>query len=213
MKLFYMPGACSLAPHITLEWIGKPFEVIRIERGATKNPEYLKVNPLGKVPALILEDGNLLVEASAILLYLAEQNPEANLGFGDRSNSVSPDPASKYELHRWLSHFTGNVHPAFFPFFAPQRYTDNLEWHSAIREKSYDIIADQLTFLDNHLSDRDFMLGARQSILDPYLFVFLRWGKLLPTPLREYRNLYRFFEFMADNEGVKRALTEQRIEP
>ena len=207
MKLFYLPGACSLAPHIVLEWIGKPFEVIRVERGTTRSPEYLKVNPLGKVPALVLENGNLLVEASAILLYLAEQYPEANLGYGDRST-----PESKYELNRWLSHFTGNVHPAFFPFFAPQRYADNPDWHSAIREKSSEIIGDQIRFLDTHMRDRNFMLGAHLSILDAYLFVFLRWAKLLPTPLREYPDLYRFFESMANNQGVKRALAEQQIE-
>jgi glutathione S-transferase len=204
MKLFYLPGACSLAPHIVLEMIGKPFEVVRVERGSTRSPEYLKLNPLGKVPALIVEDGSLMVEASAILLYLAESFPEANLGYGDRP---------KYEMHRWLSHFTGNVHPAFFPFFAPQRYSDNPELHQGLREKAYEVIGSQLEFLDDHLGDRQFMLGSQMSILDPYLYVFLRWAKMLPKPLSDYANLDRFFGQMTENDAVKRALKEQKIDP
>lgn len=205
MKLFYMPGACSLAPHITLEWIGQPFEVIRVERGKTNDPEYLKVNPLGKVPALVKEDGSLMVEASAILLYLAERYPEANLG---AENNID----RRYELNRWMSHFTGNVHPAFFPFFAPLRYSKSVESHDSLRESAFEVIGKNLEFLEEHMSNRTYMIGSHRTIADPYLFVFLRWGKLLPKPLSDYPGLYSFFLRMGEDEGVKRAMAEQQIE-
>lgn len=204
MKLFYMPGACSLAPHITLEWIGEPFEVIRVEMGKTQDPEYLKINPLGKVPALAREDGLLMVEASAILLYLAEKYPAANLGAG---NSID----ERYELNRWMSHFTGNVHPVFFPFFAPQRYIKNPDLYDAVREASLEAIAKNFSFLEEYMTDRNYMIGERKTIADPYLFVFLRWVNSLPTKLDNYPNLKRFYYQMGEDEGVKRALTEQRI--
>ncbi len=93
MKLFYMPGACSLAPHIVLEWVGKPFELARVEKGKTREPEFLAVNPVGKVPALIEEDGRILTEAGAILLYLAEK-------FSDEHLSASPTLEARYEMHK-----------------------------------------------------------------------------------------------------------------
>jgi glutathione S-transferase len=204
MKLFYMPGACSLAPHITLEWIGKPFEVVRIELGKTHDPEYLKINPLGKVPALINEEGKLMVEASAILLYLAEKFPEANLGYGN-------SPEQRYELNRWMSHFTGNVHPAFFPFFAPQRFTKNTDDLGSVREAGFEGIDRSLSFLEEHMRDRNYVLGDSRTIADPYLFVFLRWGNHLPKPLSDYPNLHRFFHQMAEDAGIKRAMAEQAI--
>jgi glutathione S-transferase len=204
MKLFYMPGACSLGPHITLEWIGEPFEVIRVERGKTQDPEYLKINPLGKVPALVGDDGKLMVEASAILLYLAEKYPAANLGAGDSIDE-------RYEMNRWMSHFTGNVHPVFFPFFAPQRYVKNPDAHDGVREAALGQIAQTFAFLENYMSDRNYMIGERKTIADPYLFVFLRWVNSLPKGLSDYPNLQKFYYRMGEDEGVKRAMAEQKI--
>lgn len=206
MKLYYMPGACSLAPHITLEWIGQPFELGRVELGKTRDPEYLAVNPLGKVPALIEEDGRIMVEAGAILQYLTEKYPDANLGAG-------PTLEDRYEMNYWLSHFGGNVHPAFFPFFVPQRYvkSSDSEVQSLAREAGTELIYSQLEFLENHMEGRDYVIGNRRTIADPYLFVFLRWSNHLPKPLSEYPNLNRFLHKMAEDEGVQRALKEQRI--
>lgn len=93
MKLFYMPGACSLTPHIVLEWIGKPFELGRVERGKTREPDFPAINPAGKVPALIEEDGRVLTEAEAILLYLAEKFPDHQLG-------ANPTLEARYEMHQ-----------------------------------------------------------------------------------------------------------------
>jgi glutathione S-transferase len=204
MKLFYLPGACSLAPHIVLEWIGEPYELLRVERGKTQDPEFLKINPLGKVPALIEDDGRILTEAGAILLYLAEKYPEHKLG----SDSSLFD---HYEMHHWISHFGANVHPLFYPFFAPQRYIADENAHDAVREAACKQIDTQLQFLEECMTGKDHVLGNRRTILDAYLFVFLRWSKMMPKPLTDYPNLYRFLEQMATDPGVKRALEQQKI--
>ena len=112
MKLYYFPRSCALAPHIVLEWLGAEFEPVRIEKG---DPEYLKVNPLGVVPA-IDHEGKLYTQADAILHWLAASNPGANLA-GDGT------PDSDYEINNWMAFLTGDLHPAFFPFFNSQRYT------------------------------------------------------------------------------------------
>lgn len=204
MKLFYMPGACSLAPHIVLEWIGKPFELGRIERGKTREPEFLAVNPAGKVPALIEDDGRVLTEAEAILLYLAEKFPDDHLG-------ASPTPEARYEMHQWMSYLTGDVHPAFYPYFLPQRYIAAEQQYHAIREAAYKQIDACFKLLDRHMESRTYMVEDRRTVLDPYLFVFCRWGKSLPKPFTDYPNLHRFLMQMADDVGVQRAMQVQRI--
>lgn len=204
MKLFYMPGACSLAPHIVLEWIGKPFELGRVEKGKTREPEFLAVNPAGKVPALIEDDGRILTEAEAILLYLAEKFPDEQLG-------PSPTPEAQYEMHKWMSYLTGDVHPAFYPYFVPQRYIADKQQHDAIRVAAYQQIDTCFQLLDRHMSDRTYMVEDRRTVLDPYLFVFCRWGNQLPKPFNDYPHLHRFMIRMADNEGVQAAMRAQSI--
>jgi glutathione S-transferase len=204
MKLFYMPGACSLAPHIVLEWIGKPFELGRVERGKTREPEFLAVNPAGKVPALIEEDGRILTEAEALLLYLAEKFPDEHLG-------ASPTLEARYEMHKWMSYLTGDVHPAFYPYFLPQWYIATEPQYHAIREAPYKQIDACFQLLERHMSDRNYIVEDRRTVLDPYLFVFCRWGKSLPKPFTDYPNLHRFMMQMADDEGVQRAMQAQSI--
>jgi glutathione S-transferase len=204
MKLFYMPGACSLAPHIVLEWIGKPFELGRIERGKTREPDFLAINPAGKVPALAEEDGRVLTEAEAILLYLAEKFPDEQLG-------ASPTAEARYEMHRWMSYLTGDVHPAFYPYFLPQRYIADKEQYHAVREAAYAQIDACFQLLDRHMENRTYMIEDRRTVLDPYLFVFCRWGNALPKPFADYLNLHRFMMQMAEDEGVQRAMQAQRI--
>lgn len=204
MKLFYMPGACSLAPHIVLEWIGKPFELGRVEKGKTREPEFLAVNPAGKVPALVEDDGRILTEAEAILLYLAEKFPDEHLG-------PSPTPEAQYEMHKWMSYLTGDVHPAFYPYFVPQRYIADQQLHEAVREAAYQQIDACFQLLDRHMSDRTSMVEDRRTVLDPYLFIFCRWGNQLPKPLTDYPNLHRFMIQMAENKGVQAALQAQSI--
>ena len=204
MKLFYMPGACSLAPHIVLEWIGKPFELGRVERGKTREPEFLAVNPAGKVPALIEEDGRILTEAEALLLYLAEKFPDEHLG-------ASPTLEARYEMHKWMSYLTGDVHPAFYPYFLPQRYIATEPQYHAIREAAYKQIDTCFQLLERHMSDRNYIVEDRRTVLDPYLFVFCRWGKSVPKPFTDYPNLHRFMMQMADDEGVQRAMQAQSI--
>ena len=114
MKLYYMPGACSLASHIVLEWLGKPYETHKLSRDELKGPEFLKINPLGAVPALA--DGDwTLTQNVAILEYLAEQAPQSKL-MGDGSARPAP------KLRRWLGFINSDLHKTFSLVFAPMRF-------------------------------------------------------------------------------------------
>lgn len=203
MKLFYAPGTCALAPHIVLEWIGEPYELQRVK---PSDPEYLKLNPLGQVPAMIDGDRGIMNQADAILKYLAHKYPEANLG----DDGTLQDG---YELDRWLAFLTGDVHPAFFPYFAPSRFsTDSSEAaQKAVKEASYKLIDRVFQHLNSHLEGKTFMVGDRRTIADPYAFAMLRWGNNLPKPLSEYPNCDRFYQHWHKDTGVQQAMQQQGL--
>lgn len=204
IKLFYAPGTCALAPHIVLEWIGVPYELEKVKLG---DPEYKKISPLGKVPAMIDGDSEVMDQADALLKYLAHKYPDAGLG-GDGSLQGS------YQINRWLAFFTGDVHPAFYPFFRPNRYTlsEDEAALKAPKEAAYKLVDGVFSHLDNHLNHREYMVGDRRSIVDPYAFAMIRWGNLLPKPLSDYPNIYRFYQQFKQDEGVKRAMEQQGIQ-
>lgn len=204
VKLFFSSGSCSLAPHIVLEWIGEPYESQKVQLG---DPEYFKINPLGAVPALIDGDSGIMTQASAILQYLANKYPQAKLG-DDGTLQGS------FELQKWLAFFTGDVHPAFYPFFMPYRYTTS-KFPTTVdlaKEASETLVNKVFTHLDKHLEGKNHLVGERRTIADPYAFVMIRWGNYLPKPLSDYPNVYRFYQQMLKDEGVKRAMAQHGID-
>ncbi len=205
MKLCFMPGSCALAPHIVLHWIAKPFETYQVPRSEL-HKEYLKINPQGKVPALIEDDGSVLTEASAILQYLAEKYPEANLGPG-------PSLQQRYAMNHWLSNLGGNVHPAFYPFFVPFRFHPDGDQHQAIKQQALPNIHRQMELMDQEMKGKNFVLEGRRTIVDAYLFTMFRWNKVLPRPFEDYPNLNRFYQALKSDPGVQRALADQKLEP
>ena len=197
MKLYTKPGACSLADHIALRWIGKPFEAQVMDAAGMKTPEYLKLNPAGAVPVLEV-DGWALTQNAAILNFLADTFPESGLG-GDGT------PRSRAEINRWLAFLNADVHPAFHPIFGSTRYLGE----DAMIEKSKDNARTKLRELferlDAQLAGKDWLTGAR-SVADPYLFVTLRWARATRVDLSGLQNLESFFIRMRADAGVAAAM-------
>lgn len=202
MKLYYSPGACSLADHITLEWIGKPYETVRVSRDERKAPAFLKLNPAGAVP--VLEDGDwVLTQNAAILNFLADSFPEAGLG-GDGS------PKSRAEVNRWLAFVNSDVHPAFKPLFGATAYLDD----EAAIGKSKDAALKSLRGLferaDGQLAGKDWITGSR-SIADPYLYVVTRWAKAQGVDLSGLANLERFVGNIEADAAVQKVLKDEGL--
>jgi glutathione S-transferase len=200
MKLYYFPGACSLADHIALEWTGAPYEAIKIDRAATKSAEFLALNPDGAVPVLV--DGDfVLTQNAAILYYLAERYPQARL-LADGSTR------SRAEVMRWLGFLNSDVHPSFKPIFAPNRFHPDPAAAGILADTARAQVRKHLERLDGQLKGRDWLAGQR-SIADPYLFVMLRWSHRLNVDSRGLDNLMRFFERMQADVGVRAAVTSE----
>lgn len=202
MKLYYSPGACSLADHIVLEWIGKPYEAVNVSGQDRKSPAFLAINPAGSVPVLD-DDGWVLTQNAAILGYLAELNPAAGL-LGDGS------PRGRAEVTKWLATVNSDIHPAFKPLFG------SIAWigDDALVAKGKDVARASLRELfvrvDAQLAGRDWIAGTR-SIADPYLFVVLRWARSMHVDLAGLGNLERFFNAMQADAGVRRALEQEGL--
>jgi len=202
MKLYYAPGACSLADHIVLEWIGAPYEAVRLSHADMKAPDFLRINPAGAVPALE-DDGWVLTQNSAILNYLADLHPDAGLA-GDGSAK------SRAEVNKWLAFLNSDLHPTFKPLFGTTAYLEDAE---AI-ERSKDDASKKLRGLferaDAQLAGQDWLSGSR-SIADPYLYVVLRWAHKTGVDLADLDNLARFSQRMESDPAVQRVLAEEGL--
>jgi glutathione S-transferase len=200
--LYYAVGACSLAPHITLEWIGRPYEAVKVQYGSD---ELLAVNPAGAVPTLREDDGWFLTQAGAILDYLAQEHPEARLAGGEGARA-------KAEAHRWSAFFTSDLHAAFWPIFMPYRYTtDQSEAaKAAVVEAGHRLVAKQLSVLDRHLDGREHILNGGRSVIDAYAFPMIRWAiKLLPGGLDRYPNVRTLHDRLAADPSVQKVLARE----
>lgn len=200
--LYYAVGACSLAPHIVLEWIGQPYEAVRVQYGSG---DLLAVNPAGAVPTLREADGWSLSQAGAILAYLARKHPEAALAGG---NSLR----ARAEKDRWSNFFTSDVHASFWPVFMPFRYTtDTSETaRQAVVNAGNTLVAKQFDILNRHLDGREHILDGGRSVIDAYAFPMIRWAiKLLPGGLEGYPNVQALHDRLAEDLSVQQVLERE----
>ncbi|HUT49438.1 MAG TPA: glutathione binding-like protein [Alphaproteobacteria bacterium] len=204
MKLYSFTGSCALAPHIALEWAGADYELELIKRSDAREPDFLKLNPIGKVPVLVLDDGTVLTQVVAVLMWIAEHFPDANL-------NPAAGPDDLYEARKWLTEFNGDIHPAFTPYFLTFRYADSKDAQNEVKAHAAQEVDHQLSIVEHHMEGRDWVMGDRRSVLDTYLFVFCLWAGFLPKPLKNYPNLAGFTDRMKADPGVQAAMSAQGL--
>lgn len=194
MKLYYTPGTCSLSPHILLRELGIPFELDRVDH-ATKRTEsgedFLLINPKGYVAALRLDNGEILTEGAAILLYLADI---AGVEF-----SLPVSAVGSARLHEWLIYIAAELHQAFGPLFHPES--------PEALEKARARLYSKLDLVEAALSDqRDYLLGKQISIADIYLFVVVNWTGHLGIDITAWPNLQALMARVAARPAVQEAM-------
>ena len=193
MKLYYSPGACSQAPHILLHEIGLAHDAARVDL-KTKMVEdgrsYLQVNPKGSVPALELDNGEVLTENAVVLQYL-----------GDRAGSdVLPALGSfrRYRVLEMVNFITTELHKSFSPLF-------NRDAGDEIKRFFREQLRRKLDYVDDKIGQGPFALGETLTIADPYLFVMTRWTDAM-LGLDNWRNLAAFRERMLERPSVRHVL-------
>lgn len=200
MQLFISPGACSLAPHIALREAGADFEAVKVDLATRKTEagdDFLSVNPSGKVPALILDNGETLTENPAILLYIADQGPAAGLAPAEGS-------LARYQLLSRLSFLGSEFHKAFVPLFAPGM-SDEAKAAAAVAVKNH------LAALDKELTGRDHYAGDSFSVADIYLFVMLGWPGYVGIDMSAYPALGAYAGKIAQRPAVGAALKAEGL--
>ncbi|MBN9425196.1 MAG: glutathione transferase GstA [Burkholderiales bacterium] len=200
MKLYYSPGACSLSPHIALEEAGLKYEAILAPTKTKTLPDgsdYRKVNPLGYVPYLVLDDGTGLREGPAILQYVADQVPDKKLA--PPSGSMA-----RYQLQSWLNFIATELHKSFSPLFNPAFGAD-------VKENFKARLIDRLKWVDGELAGKAYLMGDDFTVADGYLFVVTNWTKPTQIDLSPFPNLLAFRERVAARPAVQSVMKAEGL--
>lgn len=200
MKLYYVPGACSLSPHIVMREAGIAVDLIKVDLAAritADGSDYSAINPKGQVPALKLDDGSLMTEGPAIVQYLADQRPQSGL---------APPPAdrARYVLQSWLNFIATEVHKQYAPLFNPACTADQRESALANLKRRYD-------YLDAELTARDYLAGDRFSIADAYLFTVNNWSNFVGVDMTPWPAIGAYQQRIGARPAVQEALRAEGL--
>ncbi|GAB4087638.1 glutathione S-transferase family protein [Hydrogenophaga soli] len=200
MKLFYSPGACSLAPHIVLHEAGVPFEAVLASTKTHQladGSDYYAVNPLGYVPFLVLDDGRTLREGQVISQYIADQVPTTGL-------APAAGTWERYKLQEWLSFISSELHKGFSPLFNPAT-PDTFK--PAIKER----LLQRLTWVDTQLADRNHLMGNTFTVADAYLFTVTNWAGFVGLDISGLAHLAAYRARVAGRAAVQAAMKAEGL--
>jgi glutathione S-transferase len=199
MKLYYAPAACSQAPHIAAREAGLPIELAKVEFPSkrTESGESLyDVNPKGAVPALKLDDGDVLTENAVILQYIADQAPGSPLAL--------PAGMARYHLLEWLNFIATELHKGFGPLWNPATPE---EFKQATREA----LGKKFDYLQEKIGEGPYILGDRFSILDAYAFAVLNWTRIHKIDIARWPGLAAYLQRIAARPAVQETLRAEGL--
>ena len=200
MKLYYSAGACSLSPHIVLEEAGLKYEAISAPTKTHQLPDgsdYYKINPLGYVPLLVLDDGRQLREGPAIVQYIADQVPDKHLAPANGS-------FERAKLQEWLNFIGTEIHKGFSPLFNPATPAD-------YKPMVLSRLAERLKFTDAELAGKQYLMGETFTVADAYLFTVTNWAQFVGLDISGLSNLLAFRARVAARPAVIAAMTAEGL--
>lgn len=210
--LYFFAGACSLVPHITARELGLDIVAKPAPRpNDSGRAEYLdKINPLGKVPALQLDDGTVITQNLAIVEYLAALGEAAG-----KVDVVYPKlgTLAHAQTLRWLSFANSDIHPTFAPLFRPQRFTQNEADFPMVKQLATEQLLDLFAHVDGEYQKNDWIANNQYSSADIYIYVTYRWATSMGLPLAPYSGLKKMVAAIQARPAVIKALEEQGIAP
>ncbi len=200
MKLYYSPGACSLAPNIVAHEAGLDIVLDKVdvkEKKTSDGRDYLAINPKGYVPALELDGGELLTEGPAIVQYLADLKPESGL-------APANGTLARYQLQSMLNYITSEIHKTYSPLFAPDTPEATVANRKAYLQKRY-------AFLDAILATQPWLMGEQFTVADAYLFTVTRWAGFVHVDLSAFAALAEFQKRVRERPAVQAALQSEGL--
>ncbi len=194
MKLFYSPGACSLAAHIAAHEQGVTLDLERVSmktKQTQSGEDFRSINPNGYVPALVLDDGQVLLENLAILVYLADRKPGSEL-------LPANSELNHYRVLQWLSFVSSEVHKSYGPLFHP-------ELPASAHERAREQLNQRLEYIEKTLQNQPYLTGDTFTIADVYLYVTCNWAALVKVDLSVFPSLQQFHARVAQRPAVQAA--------
>lgn len=204
IKLFYTPGACSLAAHIMLEETGLPFGLVPISlsSGEQREPSFLAMNPHGKIPVLVSEDA-IVTESIAILTWIVLTSGKSEL--------LGSDPLQQARVYECLSFFSGSVHVAYAQIVRPARFSSDPAAQRLIVAGGHEMFRRHIAEIDGMLSARDWFVGHRFTAADLYPLIFYRWARRLEIDTAEFPAWEAHARRMVEMPSVARAFATEGI--
>lgn len=206
-KLFYAPGSAAMAPHATLEEIGVKHELVSVDlqKKAHHRPEYLKLNPKGRVPVLV-DGGFVLTESVAIIMHLADRHPDSGL---------APPPGTPERAHwyQWLLYLSNTLQPAFLEYFYPERtFADAPNTQSLLKASAERRLTGMFIYIDSELAVRGpYLLGDKFSAADLFLHMLARWSRWFEKPAYRYIHIKQLTDLVRARPAVQRMMKAQGI--
>lgn len=199
MKLYYAPGACSLAPHIAIHELGLAVELVKVDLAKhtlSDGSDYRAINPKGYVPLLELDDGTRITEASVVLQYLADLKP----------GTLAPvfGTMARWQLMEWLAFVATEVHKGYGPLWNPATPPE-------VRERTVQALGNRFTHIAKTLGQQPYLTGNEFTVADAYLFVILNWSGLLQVDLSPWPALGAFQARVAARPAVQAALRAEGL--
>jgi len=203
-KLYYAPGACSFASHIALEEVGIPYDTHRmiLADGDQKKPEYLRINPRGRVPTLVV-DNKILTENVGILTYLGGGHPEAGIW-----PKKTWDQAKLLSTLAWLSN---TVHPAYGHIVRAERYAAEEASKEDIKARGRASFQGYLEEIDRLLGGHKWSIANQYTVADGYLLVFYRWANRMKMPVNEWKNYSALAQRVLARPAVQKVMADEGI--
>lgn len=200
LKLYYAPNACSLSPHIALREAALPFELVRVDfmrgRALPDGSDFTAVNPKGYVPALGLDDGEVLTEGAVMVQYIADLKPESGL-------APPPGTFARVRLQEWLNFIATELHKGIAPLFSPLA---SEEYKNSIIDK----VSGRYAYIAHALGDAPYLFGGRFTIVDGYAFYVMRtWTRVVKKPLPGA--LPAYFARLLERPAIHAALEAEGI--
>ena len=200
MKLFYSPGACSMAPHIVSREAGINLDLVKVDIPNKKTEggdDYWKVNFKGYVPALQLDNGEVLTEVGVICQYLSDQKPDS--GLAPKAGTME-----RYRLMEWLNFVAAEMHKQFGALFNP-KYTPEM------REVQMGVIGRRLKPLEEKLAGKQYLMGDKFSAADAYAFTILNWSKGLKIDLSPWPNIKAYYERLGKRPKIQETMKAEGL--
>jgi glutathione S-transferase len=204
MKLYYSKGACSLAPHIVLEELGLPYEAVAVDIRKDPSPEYLKINPMGAVPVLELDSGQVLTEAAVILQYLGDLKPEAGL-------VPALGTLPRYHCMEWLNFIATEIHKGFGPLFYADLMAQNPEARAEIRKFGTAELEHRFDVIVGKLGSQEYLMPDGFTVADAYLFTVMGWTQGFKMSLDRWPSLMSYLERVKARPAVLRTLKAEHL--